>query len=146
MLDGGVFRELSPACLQGCFVDRGHDVVECLGGSRTLIAGGSDVIRQRRTRVGGGGVVTDGLDLPTVTPGVMKEVGEVEVSPIHYIHDLLKEIAVIWDLSVLLISLPLRTRVLNCTFSSQWDGTPLRPLVSILNQEKSMYGNFKTSN
>lgn len=43
-----------------------------------------------------------GLDLPTVTSGIMKEVGEVEVSSIHYTHDLFKEIAVIWDLSVLL--------------------------------------------
>lgn len=59
-----------------------------------------------------------GLDLPTVTPGIMKEVGEVEVSSIHYIHNLFEEIEVIWKLSVLLISLTMRTRALNCTFSS----------------------------
>lgn len=68
-----------------------------------------------------------GLDLPTVTPGVMKEVGEVEVNSIHY--NLFEEISVIRELNVLLISLTLSTMTLNYTFSSQWSGTPFEPLV-----------------
>lgn len=37
MFNGGVFRELSPVCLRGCFEEQGRDVAEWLGGS--LIAG-----------------------------------------------------------------------------------------------------------
>lgn len=60
----------------------------------SLKAARSDVIRSRRTRAGAGGSLVE-LDLPTVTPGVMKEFGEVEVNSIHYIHNLFKEITVI---------------------------------------------------
>lgn len=41
MLDGGVCKELSPMCLQGCFEKRSRDVAEGLGGSSALIAGGN---------------------------------------------------------------------------------------------------------
>lgn len=69
-----------------------------------------------------------GLDLPMVTPGVMKEVGEVEVCSIHYFHDHVEKISVIRELSVLLISLTVRTTGLNCTFSCHWGDTSLNLL------------------
>lgn len=55
MLDGGVFRELSPVCLQDCFEEQGHDVAEWLGGSHALIVGRGLMLSD------GGGGDTDGV-------------------------------------------------------------------------------------